>query len=81
VKIPRRDAIAAQLRAAGIGVGIHYPIPIHLQGAFRDLGHTLGSFPVAESAAARVLSLPMFPEITPRQQERVAAELGRALRA
>ena len=68
-----------KLNAAGIGAGIHYPTPIHLQGAFRHLGHRAGDFPVAERAAAEVLSLPLFPEITPAQQERVADELRNAL--
>ncbi len=81
VRVPRRDAVAARLRAAGIEVGIHYPVPIHLQKAFHTLGHARGDFPVAEAAAERVLSLPLFPEITAEQQARVAAELGRALRA
>jgi len=81
VRVPERDAVAARLRAVGIGVGIHYPTPIHLQDAFRDLGHARGDFPVAEAAADQVLSLPLFPEITPAQQERVATELVRAVGA
>ena len=81
VEVPRRDEVARRMRAAGIEVGIHYPIPIHLHGAFRHLGHRRGDFPAAEAAAARVLSLPLFPEITPDQQERVAAALRQALAA
>jgi dTDP-4-amino-4,6-dideoxygalactose transaminase len=80
VRVPGRDEVLARLHAAGIGAGIHYPIPLHLQGAFDDLGYRKGAFPVAESAAAEILSLPMFPEITPAQQERAVEELARALR-
>ena len=79
VQVPRRDDVLAKLRAAGIEAGVHYPTPIHLQGAFRALGHRPGDFPVAEAAAARVLSLPIYPGITPAQQERVADALRTAI--
>jgi dTDP-4-amino-4,6-dideoxygalactose transaminase len=79
VRVPRRDEVLARLAAAGIGAGIHYPLPIHLQGAYRSQGHRAGDFPVAERAAAEVLSLPLFAEITPAQQERTAAVLTEAL--
>jgi len=80
VRVRKRDAVLARLNAAGIGAGIHYPVPIHLQGAFRHLGHGPGAFPVAERAAREILSLPLFAEITSAQQERVVAELRAALR-
>ncbi len=80
VRVPRRDKVLAMLKDARIGAGIHYPIPLHLQGAFLDLGYRQGAFPVAEAAAKEILSLPMFPEITPAQQERVVEELAEALR-
>lgn len=79
VRVPRRDDVLRRLQAAGIGAGVHYPVPIHLQGAFRHLGYERGAFPVAERAAAENLSLPLYPQITPDQQERVAAELRKAL--
>ncbi len=79
VRVPERDRVLARLNAEGIGAGIHYPLPMHLQGAFRHLGHKAGDFPVAEQAAKEILSLPMFAEITPEQQARVADALGRAL--
>jgi len=79
VRVTNRDAVLARLNADGIGAGVHYPVPIHLQGAFAYLGHRRGDFPVAERAAAEILSLPMFPEITPAQQERVVASLRAAL--
>lgn len=80
IRVPRRDDVLCRLKRAGIEVGIHYPRPIHLQGAFRHLGHREGDFPVAEAAAQQILSLPMFPHITAGQQERVVDELCKALR-
>ena len=79
VRVPQRDAVLARLAAEGIGAAIHYPLPIHLQGAFRQLGHRAGDFPVAERSAGEILSLPLFAEITPAQQERVAGALAKAL--
>jgi dTDP-4-amino-4,6-dideoxygalactose transaminase len=79
VRVPNRDDVVRKLNADGIGAQIHYPIPLHLQGAFRGLGLGEGSFPVAEKAAREILSLPMFPEITTDQQARVVASLRRAL--
>jgi len=79
VRVPNRDAVLKRLNADGIGAQVHYPVPIHLQGAFRHLGHREGSFPVAERAAREILSLPMFPGITAEQQARVADSLRRAL--
>jgi len=61
------------LHAQGIQTGIHYPIPVHLLPAFKDLGYSVGAFPHSERAANEVLSLPMFPEITQAQCETVAA--------
>ncbi len=69
VRVPaRRDAVLARLRGSGIGAGVHYPLPIHLQGGFRSLGYRKGQFPVAEAAAAEILSLPIHPHITASQQ-------------
>ena len=75
VQAPDRDRVAGALAARGIATGLHYPVPIHLQEAYRGLGVGLGSFPVTEQAAARLLSLPMYPELRPDQVERVAEEL------
>jgi dTDP-4-amino-4,6-dideoxygalactose transaminase len=75
----RRDRVVAALNAAGVGAGIHYPTPLHLTPAFAHLGYGPGDFPVAERLAGRILSLPIFPGITERQQERVVAELRLAL--
>ena len=71
VRTDDRAGLQAHLTEQGVGTGIHYPIPVHLQPAFAELGHGPGDFPHAEAAADDVLSLPMFPEITPEQQERV----------
>jgi dTDP-4-amino-4,6-dideoxygalactose transaminase len=72
VQTDERDALQKHLTAAGVQTGIHYPVPVHLQPAYASLGHRAGDFPVAERQAARVLSLPMFPELTGEQIERVA---------
>ena len=76
VRVQRRDEVLAKLNEAGIGAAIHYPVPVHKTGAFADLG---GSFPNAEAAARKLLSLPIYPQITPTQQEKVAEELSAAL--
>ncbi len=75
VRVPDRDRVLKELHAAGIGAGIHYPEPIHLTAAFAGLGYAQGAFPVAERTARDLLSLPIFPEITAAQQERVASVL------
>lgn len=74
-RVADRDRVLAALAAASIGAGIHYPTPLHLTAAFASLGHTRGSFPVAEKSADEILSLPMFPHITPEQQDRVVSVL------
>jgi dTDP-4-amino-4,6-dideoxygalactose transaminase len=72
VQLPDRDAWRSRLTEAGIQTGVHYPIPVHLQPAYRDLGYNEGDFPVAEAAGREVLSLPMFPELTTAQIAQVA---------
>jgi dTDP-4-amino-4,6-dideoxygalactose transaminase len=79
VEVPDRDDVLASLQEAGIGAGIHYPVPIHLQGAFAGFGYRPGQFPVAEAAARRILSLPLYPGITLDQQVRVVEALAKAL--
>jgi dTDP-3-amino-3,4,6-trideoxy-alpha-D-glucose transaminase len=63
------------LRKLGIETGVHYPTPIHRQPAYAHLGHGIGAFPEAECSAARVLSLPMYPELSDAQVDRVAEAL------
>jgi dTDP-4-amino-4,6-dideoxygalactose transaminase len=80
IRVPeRRDEIVAAMNRAGIGAGIHYPAPVHLTPAFADLGYRAGAFPHAEAAAAQILSLPLYPQITAQQQERVVDALTAAM--
>ena len=79
VRVPDRDQVLKELQAAGIGAGIHYPVPIHLTEAFAGLGQPEGTFPVTEQASRELLSLPLFAEITAAQQERVVSVLKSAL--
>lgn len=67
IRVKDRDALLNKLRENGISAGIHYPIPVHLQEAYRELGYKKGDFPVAERYANEILSLPMFPELTCEQ--------------
>ena len=80
VQVDERDRVLAELNEAGIGAGIHYPTPVHLTGAYAHLGHGVGAFPVAERAADRILSLPMYPHLTTEQQDAVVEVLARAVR-
>ncbi|WP_225847061.1 DegT/DnrJ/EryC1/StrS aminotransferase family protein [Streptomyces sp. HPF1205] len=75
-----RDEVVGKLNAEGIGAGVHYPAPVHLTPAFAHLGHRRGDFPHAEEAADRILSLPLYPQITADQQQRVVDVLAGALR-
>ncbi len=72
IRVAGRDALADCMKAAGVGTGIHYPTPIHLQPAFQDLGYSQGSFPVTEKLCGQILSLPMYPEIQPEAIQYVA---------
>lgn len=76
IRVSRRDELLAALHEAGIGAGVHYPYPLHLTGAYADLGHRLGDFPIAEQSAREILSLPLFPHITPEQQRQVLGVIG-----
>jgi len=72
ISVADRDRLRDGLASAGIGTGIHYPVPLHLQEAYRKLGYWRGDFPVAERLASSILSLPMFPHLRVEQQRRVA---------
>ncbi|HEX8187196.1 MAG TPA: DegT/DnrJ/EryC1/StrS family aminotransferase [Pyrinomonadaceae bacterium] len=76
VRTDARDGLQRHLSAAGVQTGIHYPVPVHLQPAYAALGHEEGDFPNAESQARRVLSLPMFAELTEAQIRYVADALA-----
>ena len=71
VRVQDREALQACLLEAGIGTGIHYPIPLHLQKAYQHLGHDAGDFPVTERIAREIVSLPMFPQLLNSQQDEV----------
>lgn len=75
VRAPQRDRLRSHLAEAGIDTGIHYPIALHLQEAYQDLGYREGDFPVAESAAREVLSLPIYPGLTFAQQRHTVEQL------
>jgi dTDP-4-amino-4,6-dideoxygalactose transaminase len=81
VRLAHRDEILGDLKAQGVGAGVHYPIPLHLQPVFAPTSPKAGAFPEAERAAATVLSLPLFPGITEEQQVRVAEVLAKAVAA
>ena len=67
LRVERRDELQAHLKKHGIGTAVYYPVPLHLQNCFRHLGYTRGRLPEAERAAAEVISLPIYPELTPEQ--------------
>ncbi len=71
VRVPDREALQAYLAEAGIGTGIHYPIPLHLQKAYQHLGYQQGDFPITERVASEIVSLPMYPQLQSSQQQLV----------
>jgi dTDP-4-amino-4,6-dideoxygalactose transaminase len=81
VRIAARDRVMKSLSDRGIGCSVHYPVPIHLQPAYKSLGYKPGDFPVAERCAEEFLSLPMFPELTDVQVNEVVGELSMLVRA
>jgi dTDP-4-amino-4,6-dideoxygalactose transaminase len=80
VRVADRDRILTHLHGSRIDSAVHYPVPIHLQGAFEYLGYKIGDLPKAEAAAGEIVSLPIFPGITEAQVERVAHTLTKAVR-
>jgi dTDP-4-amino-4,6-dideoxygalactose transaminase len=75
VRVENRSELMKHFASAGIGTGIHYPIPLHLQNAYKHLGLGNGTYPITEKVAPEILSLPMFPGLTAEQQNRVVEEL------
>jgi dTDP-4-amino-4,6-dideoxygalactose transaminase len=75
VRVQNRDQLQKHLAEAGIGTGIHYPIPLHLQKAYTDRGYKKGDFPVCEGAAAGILSLPMYPGLVRERQDHIAQQV------
>jgi dTDP-4-amino-4,6-dideoxygalactose transaminase len=74
IRVPDREQLKDHLGTAGIGTGIHYPIPLHLQKAYTTFRYHRGDFPVTERIAAEILSLPMFPGLTEEMQARIAEQ-------
>lgn len=79
IEVVERDQTQAKLQAAGISTGIHYPVPVHLQKAYADLGYKVGDLPVTELLAGRFLSLPIYAELQPNQVSTVISELEKAV--
>jgi dTDP-4-amino-4,6-dideoxygalactose transaminase len=75
VRVQDREALQASLAESGIGTGIHYPIPLHLQKAYLHLGYKKGDFPITERVALEIVSLPMFPQLSLGQQDEVASRV------
>ncbi|MCX7727075.1 MAG: DegT/DnrJ/EryC1/StrS family aminotransferase [Chitinispirillaceae bacterium] len=80
VRVPNRKFVQSFLEKEGIGTGLHYPVPLHLQKAYTHLHYRKGDFPITEKTAEEILSLPMFPTLTREQQDRVIETLIRAVR-
>lgn len=79
IRVPNRDAVLDRLQERGVGAGVHYPVPMHLQGALSDLGYQPGDFAVTERVAGEILSLPIYPGITEAQQQHVVDSLEESL--
>jgi dTDP-4-amino-4,6-dideoxygalactose transaminase len=79
IQVAHRDRLRRELAARGVSTLIHYPVPIHLQPAYRSFAPGAGSFPAAEVRAGRILSLPMYPELSPAQIDRVVQALEETL--
>ena len=76
IRTGNRDGLAAHLKSRHVATGLHYPLPVHLQRCYVDWGYRVGSLPVTERAAAEILSLPMFPTLSPDQQQMVVAAIA-----
>jgi dTDP-4-amino-4,6-dideoxygalactose transaminase len=80
IRVQDRQGLQKHLAEAKIDTGIHYPIPLHLQQAYESFGYELGDFPVTEKVALEIVSLPMFPQLSAKQQARIVDEIQRFLR-
>lgn len=75
IRAEKRDQLKAHLAEAGIGTGIHYPIPLHFQKAYENLGYKAGDFPITEKVASEILSLPMYPQLGSEQQRQIVEKV------
>ena len=80
VRAPRRDAVREFLKKRGIGTDVYYPLPLHLQECFKELGYARGELPQAERASLETVAIPIYPELTAEQQEYVASAISDALK-
>ncbi len=81
IRVADRSSLQQQLSDQGISTVIHYPVPVHMQAAYRDLGYAQGAFPVTEEYADQIVSLPMYAELTPDMVERVVQAISDAVAA
>jgi dTDP-4-amino-4,6-dideoxygalactose transaminase len=79
IRVPDRDAVQQRLAARGVSTAVYYPLPLHLQPMYRELGYRPGDFPEAERAAREVLCLPIYPELTDAQVDEVVAAMKRSV--
>jgi dTDP-4-amino-4,6-dideoxygalactose transaminase len=79
VQVQERDRFRQMLEQMGVATGVHYPLPLHLQAACAQYGYTRGMLPLTEAAAERIVSLPMYPELTAEQIETVTAAIKKCL--
>jgi dTDP-4-amino-4,6-dideoxygalactose transaminase len=79
VRLNNRDGLMQSLKEAGIGTGIHYPIPLHLQKAYKALGYKMGEFPICEEIATKIVSLPMYPQLSGYQQRHIISAIADCL--
>ena len=79
IRVQERDRVIGALQEQGIGCGIHYPVPIHLQPAYQHLAYEKNTFPVSERTSAEFISLPMYPELSEHQIERVVEAVEKSL--
>jgi dTDP-4-amino-4,6-dideoxygalactose transaminase len=81
IRVPKRDAVKELLKKKGVDTDVYYPLPLHLQECFRELGYVRGQLPNSEKAAAESLALPIYPELTAEQQEYVVSSVKEAIAA